>query len=283
MFLSLILRVGEVCALRWRDIDLSAGILTVRSSVQRIKNIEDGAAKTILLESMPKSRSSLRHIPLPDDLIKKLRRVRNEAIGQGLSGGRKGLSGDNNGLSGGSKGLNKGKQDLTGNSKGLSGDSYVLTGNSKPMEPRTLRARFKVIADKAGLNVSFHALRHSYATRCLEYNFDIQTLSELLGHSNVSVTMKVYAHSVFDHKKQLTGRIRILSERSSEKNSDKALDKRSGKNSGRNSGNNAGKNLGKRSEKNTRKSSKKAARKNSKKKSKKNSHRAANRTSNKTA
>jgi integrase len=163
------LRIGEICALRWRDIDLFGGSLTVRGTLQRMKNLGSGP-KTVLLEGPPKSRRSHRSIPLPAALTDKLRR------------------------------------------RAKSADCYVLTGSSEPIEPRTLRARFSKLAAQAGLDIPFHSLRHTYATRCLELNFDVQTVSELLGHSGASTTMRVYAHSVFGHKRLLTERLSILSE-----------------------------------------------------------------------
>ena len=173
VFLSLYtgVRIGEVCALRWRDIDFFTETIAIRNTVQRIKNFGNGEAKTMLLEDAPKSKRSLRRIPLPAEIADKLRHY----------------------------------------SKGIPSDYYILSGSAKMMEPRTLRAQFHKITAKAGLPIPFHTLRHTYATRCLEHNFDIQTLSELLGHANATITMRVYAHSVFEHKKLLTSRIQILS------------------------------------------------------------------------
>ena len=165
------LRIGELCALRWRDFDLFSGTLTVRSTLQRIRNFEGGAAKTVLAESAPKSKRSMRQIPLPADVADKLRRYGKDAFG----------------------------------------DNFILTDSIKPLEPRTLRARFDKIANNAGLSIPFHSLRHTYAARCLEHNFDIQTLSELLGHATANTTLTVYAHSVLEHKRLLTSRLCILS------------------------------------------------------------------------
>jgi len=47
----------------------------------------------------------------------------------------------------------------------------------------------------------FHAIRHTFATRALELNVDIKTISDILGHSNVSITMNIYAHSLMEQKK----------------------------------------------------------------------------------
>jgi integrase len=162
------LRIGEICALRWDDVDLAARTLTVRSTLQRIQSFGDYRSKTVLVTGSPKSKRSFRCIPLPAGLTDRLRSCAKEG--------------------------------------------YVLSGSETPVEPRTLRARFAKLREKIGLNVPFHTLRHTYATRCLEYNFDIQTVAELLGHSTANTTMKIYAHSVSEHKRMLTERIQFLSE-----------------------------------------------------------------------
>lgn len=56
--------------------------------------------------------------------------------------------------------------------------------------------------NKAGVSDrKFHAIRHTFATRALELNVDIKTISDILGHSNVAITMNIYAHSLMEHKK----------------------------------------------------------------------------------
>jgi len=50
-------------------------------------------------------------------------------------------------------------------------------------------------------NHTFHALRHTFATRCVELGFDAKSLSEILGHSNVITTLKFYVHPTLQQKK----------------------------------------------------------------------------------
>ena len=70
------------------------------------------------------------------------------------------------------------------------------------MEPRTLRNRFrKYLLDADIENIKFHALRHSFATRCIELGVDVKTLSEILGHSNVNITLNRYVHSSLELKR----------------------------------------------------------------------------------
>lgn len=74
-------------------------------------------------------------------------------------------------------------------------DRYVLTGSRKYIEPRTYYSRYKKIIENTGIeDYGFHALRHTFATRCIEIGMDPKTLSEILGHSDVKVTLFLYVH-----------------------------------------------------------------------------------------
>lgn len=153
------LRIGEVCALKWSDIDLDKHILTVNHTIQRIQNF-DGGKKTKLVITDPKSLHSKRSIPIPDGIYPLLKRFRR----------------DNN--------------------------SFVLSGTDKPVEPRTMQNRFAAILRKEKLpRVHYHSLRHAFATRAVELGFDIKTLSEILGHSSVELTLNLYVHSSLERKR----------------------------------------------------------------------------------
>ena len=153
------IRIGELCSLKWSDIDLEKNILTVSKTMQRIKDIS-GNTKTKILIDSPKSKSSARTIPLPDFLTDILRKLRSNA------------------------------------------DDYVLTGKKLYAEPRTMQYRFSAILKKLGLpKVNFHALRHAFATNCIALGFDVKTLSEILGHSSVEITLNRYVHSSMDRKR----------------------------------------------------------------------------------
>mgnify|MGYP004669139411 CR=1 FL=1 len=159
------LRLGEICALTKKDIDLTNNIIKISKTMQRIKNPNKQAeSKTIILIDTPKSISSIRSIPIPAFLVPTMQEL--------LSG--------------------------------LSPDSYILTGfENKFIEPRNYENIFKRILKECQLeNIHFHALRHTFATRAVEANFDIKTLSELLGHSNVSITLNKYVHSSMELKKK---------------------------------------------------------------------------------
>ena len=83
-------------------------------------------------------------------------------------------------------------------------EGYVLTGNkNKYVEPRTMQNRFKAIAERCGIrDVHFHTLRHTFATRCIEVGFDVKSLSEILGHANVSITLNRYVHPSMELKQK---------------------------------------------------------------------------------
>lgn len=155
------LRLGELCALRWTDIDFHDKTLTVNQTVQRIA-LPGHKTKTILSESNPKSESSKRTIPLTEELLEILSQLKGE-------------------------------------------QSYVF-GGKKPLEPRTMQYRFKKFLEKAGIdNRTFHALRHTFATNCVENGMDVKALSEILGHSDVKITLNRYVHPTMDSKRKQIG------------------------------------------------------------------------------
>lgn len=151
------IRIGELCALKWSDIDLEKSIITVRKTLQRI-SVNKHSTKIIV--TSPKSRSSVREIPIPDFLVPKLEAIRTD------------------------------------------GKNYFLTGSEKFIEPRTMQYRFAAILKKLKLpKVNFHSLRHAFATKCAGLGIDAKTLSEILGHSSVKVTLDRYVHSSIERKR----------------------------------------------------------------------------------
>lgn len=79
---------------------------------------------------------------------------------------------------------------------------YLLTGEEKPMEPRAMQYRFSRLLKKLELpHIHYHALRHGWASRAIELGFDVKTLSEILGHSGVELTLRLYVHSSFERKR----------------------------------------------------------------------------------
>lgn len=161
--LSAGMRIGEICALRWRDIDTDSGVINVRQTIQRIYLIEANVRRTELVLDTPKTKNSIRDIPMTRDLIKllkPLKRVVNESF-------------------------------------------FVLTNDRKPTEPRTYRNYYKQFMRELDMpDLKFHGLRHSFATRCIESRCDYKTVSVLLGHSNISTTLNLYVHPNMEQKKR---------------------------------------------------------------------------------
>ncbi|WP_285814902.1 tyrosine-type recombinase/integrase, partial [Thomasclavelia cocleata] len=169
------LRIGEVCALRWEDIDLNNKYIVVNKTVQRIQqhHVPYRASKTVLITTPPKTNKAIRKIPISSVLYPILNEYR--------------------------------EQNYHGNKH------YVLVNKNDDMiDPCSIQYKFKELIKKLKITpVTFHGLRHTFATRCIEVGMDIKTLSEILGHSNVSTTMSIYVHSTEQQKKN---QIELLSQ-----------------------------------------------------------------------
>ena len=172
--LSTGMRIGEIVGLRWDDIDFTNRILFVRSTLNRLPTV-DGESKTQLFVGSPKTKNGRRSIPLFDAIISDLAdwRKTQEADAQ----------------------LAQSAYENTG---------YVVTNEfGKPIEPRTFRDHYIRILKAAGLpHFTFHALRHTFATRAIEQGMDVKALSKILGHANVGFTLDTYAHLLDDHKRE---------------------------------------------------------------------------------
>ena len=157
------LRIGEVCALVWDDIDVESGVINVSKTIQRIYVIEGGEKHTEVIIDTPKSKNSIREIPIAKDLLKMIRPFK----------------------------------------KVVNGGFYVLTNSAQPTEPRTYRNYYKRLMKELDMpKLKFHGLRHSFATRCIESHCDYKTVSVLLGHSNISTTLNLYVHPNMEQKKK---------------------------------------------------------------------------------
>ena len=160
--LSFGLRIGEICALRWSDVRLDEGVLSVGRSMTRRQTFAEKGKKTEIVISSPKSASSERKIPLTSEHVAFLMQYRCED------------------------------------------GAYVLTGDStRYMEPRAMSNRFHAILEACDIRpIKFHSLRHSFATRWIELQQDVKSLSEILGHSSVNVTLNYYVHPSLESKRQ---------------------------------------------------------------------------------
>lgn len=164
------IRIGELCALQWKDIDLEKGIVTIRRNLQRVKNHEDreageatGSGKTKVCMQMPKTDKSFRDIPLADGLIEILKKYQKAP------------------------------------------EQYLIPGRKKEWaEVRTVQYRFTAILKKCQISsFHFHLLRHAFASQCVGQGCDMKSLSEILGHSSVQITMNIYVHSSMKQKKDM--------------------------------------------------------------------------------
>ena len=166
--LSTGLRIGEICALKWSDINVTDGILTVNRTIERIYIIEGKKKHTELVINTPKTKNSCREIPMNKELLgmlKPLKKVVNE-------------------------------------------DYYILTNDERPIEPRTYRNYYKRLMEKLDIpKLKYHGLRHSFATRCIEVGCDYKTVSVLLGHSNISTTLNLYVHPNMEQKKRCIDKV----------------------------------------------------------------------------
>jgi len=166
--LSTGIRIGEICALTWDDLDVENGIIHVRKTIQRIYIMEKSRKHTEVILDTPKTKNSIREIPMTKDLLKMVRPVK----------------------------------------KVVNGNFYVLTNEPQPTESRTYRNYYKRLILSLGLpSMKFHGLRHSFATRCIESKCDYKTVSVLLGHSNISTTLNLYVHPNMEQKKRCIDRM----------------------------------------------------------------------------
>lgn len=164
------LRIGEICALKWEDIYFEEQCICVQKTMQRIpntanenlKNTAAGNTKTTIAISHPKSNCSVRVIPIPDELFKLMKKLRCQP------------------------------------------QTYFLTGSAENyIEPRTMQNRFKHICESCQIRtVNFHVLRHTFATHCVEMGFELKSLSEILGHANVNITLNRYVHPSIEMKRK---------------------------------------------------------------------------------
>lgn len=152
--LNMGLRIGEVCGLRWEDIDFNKGIIRIRRTVQRVKSYDEGA-KTKIAVLEPKSRCSIREIAISESI--------------------KGI-------------LMKMKNDIDDNK------AYLLSGKADQIiEPRNMERYFeKKCIEIIGRKIKFHELRHTFATLTISNGTDVKVVSKILGHSSIITTLKFY-------------------------------------------------------------------------------------------
>lgn len=169
--------------MKWEDLDTDSQMIAVNRTVQRLyledvqetdgwQNADNlqkagaGQRKTILVETTPKSAHSKREIPLSPTVLALINQLQQNH-----------------------------EQDK--------GEKAYIFGGDKPMEPRTIQNHFRKVLTSAGIKYkNFHVLRHTFSTNCIEGGTDVKSLSELLGHSDVQITLNRYVHPSMDIKRK---------------------------------------------------------------------------------
>lgn len=159
-------RVGELCALRYGDLDVSRGVLCVRCSVKRVPGGKAGRA-TELVVGEPKTENSVREIPVPSFLIQMLKERMKKT-------------------------------------QAAEEDFVFARAGGGAAEPRTMQERLGRMAKGLGIRgVHPHTLRHTFAMRCLERGMGYRALSEILGHSSAQTTIEHYDHCTWKSKERV--------------------------------------------------------------------------------
>lgn len=154
------LRIGEVCALQWNDIDFTNKLVYVHHTLSRVR-CKTGERKTTYILDEPKTKKSKRSVPINSFLFPILETAKSHST-----------------------------------------STFVVSETNSFVNPRTYEYRYHQTIKNCGIsNINYHALRHTFATRCIESGCDYKTLSEMLGHSSVKITMDIYVHSSIELKR----------------------------------------------------------------------------------
>lgn len=158
------IRIGELCALKWADIDMEKRQIIIDKTLQRIylKGRDNKKGKTKIIITSPKSENAVRNIPISEALLELLKsRACTER------------------------------------------EKYLLTGTEKYIEPRLYRKHYrKFLIENQAEYIRFHGLRHTFATRCVEHGANYKAVSELLGHASVDLTLNLYVHPQWEEKRK---------------------------------------------------------------------------------
>lgn len=152
------LRIGEVCALSWDDIDLDNQIIHVRHTISRIQIYNGTSHETVLILDVPKTKASIRDIPISPLLLPILIYMKGQAVSNFVI------------------------------------STHQSFTSTRTFDYRYK----KVFQNFGLPEINFHSLRHTFATRCVEVGVDVKSLSQMLGHSNVATTLNTYVHPSMD-------------------------------------------------------------------------------------
>lgn len=162
------LRLGELLALTWKDINLKSSIINVNKTIYKYPEKDN---KWIYITDSPKSKNSVRDIPMPSFIKDELRVLK----------------------------------------KNRKSNYVIVKKDGSRINEKLLVYRYHMLLKRARVRyLSFHCLRHTFATRALENGIDIKTLSEILGHANAATTLNIYTHSLLKYKKQQIRKMKRL-------------------------------------------------------------------------
>lgn len=148
------MRIGEICALQFKDIDFDEKIIHVNKTIQRIYNPLDELEPSKIIITPGKTKNSIRDIPIIKEIVDILKAIKEED------------------------------------------GYYILSNSAKPIEPRTYRKFYNKFMKESGVEpIKFHALRHTFASINIENGVDVKTISDILGHSDIAITLKTYTHT----------------------------------------------------------------------------------------
>lgn len=168
------MRLGEIIGLKWEYINFEQNTISIAETITRSKVYKnDGSYTKEIVTKKPKTKKSTRTIPIPSFLVVPLKSEKLKSTSQ-----------------------------------------YVFTTkNNTPFSAEHVRRKHIKICQKANVKeISFHALRHTYATRLIELGENIKTVQELLGHADISTTMNIYTHISDETKKIASDKLNLLYE-----------------------------------------------------------------------
>ena len=155
------LRIGEISGLKWEDINFSSKSLEIKRTIERIKNTDETNHAKTLLIASTPKSETSKRIVPIPDFLILF--------------------------------LQEFK---------TKDHYYILSNSEKLYDPRQLESFYTRFLKKCNVNyANFHTLRHTFATRSIESKMDIKTLSEILGHSSIEITLKLYVHPSYELKK----------------------------------------------------------------------------------
>jgi len=159
------IRLGEICALKWKNINLEKNIITIENTAQRIY-IGNKKLRSKVIISSPKTECSAREIPINSKLKKILEELNQK--------------------------------------NAFDSERFLLTNSkNKMIEPRNVQNYFKYILKMSNIEEhNFHILRHTFASNCIKAGMDPKSLSQILGHTSTTFTLNKYVHSDYNQQKK---------------------------------------------------------------------------------